>query len=250
MFQVEIKNKLSSEIENKEDLLTSNVFSFLNYSRRVLYLKAFLNFFEISVSDEALEKAEFSFWPRLFHGTQPDVVIVVGNYYLLFEAKLCSDFAKGDHQTQDQISRELIAGKREAEQTNKQFIFVAITNHTCKPAYVFEQLTKMQTKLFRWMNWQSVYKIVYQILEHGGETVSDHLFARDFLNYLSVKRLRGFYSFTELTDRYPFQNPATIFFDMAKTSYSDQFKGFSNLKKRSPIQRLSKQIFFRKETKQ
>ncbi len=39
MYLAELHGKLSSNVERKEDILTSNVFSFFKYSNRKVYLK-------------------------------------------------------------------------------------------------------------------------------------------------------------------------------------------------------------------
>jgi hypothetical protein len=59
--------------------------------------------------------------------TEPDLVIIVGNYYLLFEAKYFSDFGKESLTKKDQITREIEGGYLEAMQLNKKFIYIAIT---------------------------------------------------------------------------------------------------------------------------
>jgi hypothetical protein len=50
MFIAEIKGKLSHNIEEKEDVLTSNVFSFFKYADRKAYLKPFLAELDIIIT--------------------------------------------------------------------------------------------------------------------------------------------------------------------------------------------------------
>ena len=63
MYQVELRGKLPSILVGKEDILTSNVFSFFKYSDRTLFLKALLKHLEIPIGQKALKDASFSFWP-------------------------------------------------------------------------------------------------------------------------------------------------------------------------------------------
>ena len=87
MYLAELRGKLSSRVERMEDVLTSNVFSFFKYSSRDIFLKKYLNELGFNVSDREAEEAEFRFWPVFEEGTEPDLVIIVGDYYLLIEAK-------------------------------------------------------------------------------------------------------------------------------------------------------------------
>jgi len=86
MYLAELRGKLSSRVERMEDVLTSNVFSFFKYSSRTIFLKRYLNDLGFKVSDQDAEKAEFRFWPVFEDGTEPDLIIIVGDYYLLIEA--------------------------------------------------------------------------------------------------------------------------------------------------------------------
>jgi len=86
-------------VERMEDVLTSNVFSFFKYSTRDIFLKNYLNELEFTVSDQEAEEVEFKFWPVFEDGTKPDLVIIVGKYYLLIEAKYFSGFSEGTKKT-------------------------------------------------------------------------------------------------------------------------------------------------------
>ena len=94
MYLAEFRGKLSSRVERMEDVLTSNVFSFFKYSNRDIFLKNYLNKLGFNISNQEAEGAEFRFWPVFEDGTEPDLVIMVGNYYLLIEAKYFSEFSK------------------------------------------------------------------------------------------------------------------------------------------------------------
>ena len=48
MYIAEIKGKIPSEFEHREDVLTSDVFSFYKYSDRVIFLGPFLEMLGVS----------------------------------------------------------------------------------------------------------------------------------------------------------------------------------------------------------
>ena len=95
MLKAQIHSKLPTQICDLEDVLTSDVFSFFYYSNRQVFLYDFLRRIDLEVSRSESISAEFQFWPRFEEQTEPDLIIIVGNYYLLIEAKYKSDFGKG-----------------------------------------------------------------------------------------------------------------------------------------------------------
>jgi len=127
MYLAELRGKLSFRIERMEDVLTSNVFSFFKYSSRDIFLKKYLNKLGFNVSNREAEEAEFRFWPVFEDGTEPDLVITVGNYYLLIEAKYFSEFSAGAKKDENQLLREIRNGKLDAKNYNKEFYLIAIT---------------------------------------------------------------------------------------------------------------------------
>lgn len=72
MYIAEIRGKIPSEFEHKEDVLTSNVFSFFKYASRAIFLGPFLEMLGITATEKDLEDAEFIFWPTYEDGTEPD----------------------------------------------------------------------------------------------------------------------------------------------------------------------------------
>ena len=50
------------------------------------------------------------FWPILSKNTEPDLVIIVGDWYLLIEAKFNSDFGEETLTRASQLDRELDEG--------------------------------------------------------------------------------------------------------------------------------------------
>ncbi len=129
MYLAEIHGKLSRQNENMEDILTSNVFSFFKYAPRQIFLFAFLQELGLVVTLEDVLSAEFFFWPLYANGTEPDLVIVVGNYYLLFEAKYHSGFGAETARIKHQLVREIEGGVLEAASQDKLFRIIAVTAH-------------------------------------------------------------------------------------------------------------------------
>jgi len=119
MYLAELRGKLSDRIEKKEDILTSNVFSFFKYANRKAYLKSFLqnNGYRVSVEDS--QNAQFIFWPNYDDRTEPDVVLIVGEHYILVEAKYRSDFGEETEFNRAQLIREIEGGQLEAKNLGK-----------------------------------------------------------------------------------------------------------------------------------
>lgn len=248
MYMAEINGKMPAKFEGSEDVLTSNVFSFLKYSTRTVYLKEFLTQLKINgVSDKDLEDAEFRFWPKYPDGTEPDVVLLVGKYYILFEAKYFAGFDKGKENTRDhQLIREIENGAAEARQTNLSFQLIAITADPCYRAEKFSDLPQDYNDKFKWTNWQMVAKILRSILENADcETrKSEQLFADDLLSLLTKKELRGFQAFERLAFDYPC--PSIVFLDIKDTICNQSFAGFSTvLSTVNSIDRLENALFYK-----
>lgn len=219
MYLAELQGKLSSRLERKEDILTSNVFSFFKYSNRSKYLKSLLKELKIKVSNDDLKKAEFIFWPRFDDKTEPDLVIIIGEYYLLFEAKYFSDFAI------DQIKREIEGGKLEAKNLEKTFYYIAITQDYFFKPVKFKPITDMiEDKYFRWTNWQKLCNIIECNLKNEEE--HDFLMASDLYQLLLKKNLRQYQGFENLDMPIDITKVDRIFFDAKSTKYRGNFIGF------------------------
>ena len=111
MIVAELHGKLSPRVERMEDVLTSNVFSFLKYNDRSRILRAYLmEELGLEVSESEASEAEFRFWHVYDDGTEPDVIIIVGNAYILFEAKYFSGFGLATETVESQPVREIRNG--------------------------------------------------------------------------------------------------------------------------------------------
>jgi len=223
MYIAELRGKFTEKDKNKEDILTSNVFSFFKYSDRQVYLKPFLEEldFDIQISEKNADDAEFEFWPVYDDRTEPDVVIDVGNYYILFESKYKSDFGKETDLHKDQLSRELEGGKREAYNRNKKFKFVAITADYSEPKEKFNELKNKCE--FRWINWHFVTMFLERKMEEQNRS---KLIAEDLYCLLKKKGLRKFNGFSSLRVIFEIEKISNVFFDYRSAKYRGKFIGF------------------------
>lgn len=215
MYIAELKGKLSSKTEYMEDILTSNIFSFFKYANRKIFLKPFLNSLGFSITSQEAEEAEFIFWPRFEDGTEPDFVLVVSNYYILFEAKYFSDFGK------DQLKKEADGGRLAAENLAKQFHLIAITADYSEPKEKFKEIRKI-TK-FRWINWHFIASFLEKKLM---KDIPDSQFAEDLHSLLIKKNLRIFDGYLNLFLKKAVAECRFAFFDYISAKYRGTFIGF------------------------
>lgn len=228
MYQAELHGKLSPRVERLEDVLTSNVFSFFKYSTREIFLKGYLNQLGINVSAQEAKEAEFIFWPHFEENTEPDLVIILGNYYLLIEAKYFSDFSGETDKTKAQLLREMNGGKLEAKGYNKTFRLIAITADTYFKKETFQDIPSSFLPQFIWTNWQSVPLFLNSILETDKIIREEERdFAIDLCKLLDKKNLRGFQSFDILSHiRAHIKQYNSLFFDAKTAQFRGAFIGF------------------------
>jgi len=207
-----------------EDILTSNIFSFFKYAKRTTYLKALLALHAIYPTDEELKAAEFRFWPRYDDHTEPDIVIIVGNYYLLFEAKHLSDFGAETKTRKGQADREIEGGMNEARSLGKEFLFIAITSHYNKPKMTIDQLCCGDNVIIHWMNWQAIANLLLNILEKDS-LIPDRPFADDLYHLLDKMKLRSFLPFHRISAEVV-NPPGHIFFSARSAQFRGDFIGF------------------------
>jgi len=215
MYMAELKGKLSIRVERMEDILTSNVFSFFTYADRKTYLKPFLYELGFEITESEAEDADFLFWPSYEDGTEPDFVLIVGSYYILFEAKYLSDFGE------DQLEREVDGGGLAAKNAAKQFSLIAITADYSEPKWKFSKVRELVN--FKWINWQFITSFLERKLQ---ENRQDHQFAKDLYALLIKKNLRMFDGFLNVFQKNPFEKCRFAFFDYITAKYRGTFIGF------------------------
>lgn len=244
MYLAELHGKLSSRVERMEDVLTSNVFSFFKYSSRDIFLRNYLNElgFEVTVKDA--EEAEFRFWPVFEDGTEPDLVIIVGKYYLLIEAKYFSGFGEKTVTTDNQLKREIKGGQLEAFSYSKEFYLIAITADYYYKKDKFVVIPQEFHPHFKWTNWQLVSSFLDNILSSNPNIKgSEQDFSLDLYNLLDKKHLRSFQSITyngPLLKDY-----SSIFFNARTAKLRGDFIGFiDSLSLTKELKPVGKTVFF------
>lgn len=247
MYTAEIKGKIPSSLMDREDLLTSYVFSFFKYADRRVFFSELINRLGLSVSNADLINAEFEFWPKYDERTEPDLVTVVGKYYLLWEAKLKSGFGQKSDKHESQLKREIESGRQAAHNISKEFILIAITEDYNEKLEKYEDVDRNKIN-FKWINWQSITDIIEKVLETYGERIPDKLMVDDFYNVLLKRNLRSFRSILEIQS-----NPISwipdqdIFFSIRGSRFTDVFSGFSKISTfDSMIQSVPDFVFYRK----
>ncbi|HOI94552.1 MAG TPA: hypothetical protein PK250_07585 [Syntrophobacter fumaroxidans] len=226
MYLAELHGKIPSSLEDKEDILTSNVFSFLKYSDRRVYLREFLKLLALEVSDDDLDGAEFQFWLNYDDKTQPDLIIVVGNYYLLIEAKHLSDFNVGGGK-KAQLLREIEGGMNEAKSLGKEFYLIAVTSDYVYQSAKFKDVISLYPRHLKWINWHSISIMLLNLLEKYDSSLPNFLFTTDLYHLLAKKKLRSFRSFENLLGTGKVESFHTIFFAVDSARFRGQFIGFS-----------------------
>ena len=244
MYLAELRGKLSSRVERMEDILTSNVFSFFKYSNRNIFLKNYLNELGFKVSKEEAEEAEFKFWPVFEDGTEPDLIIIVGKYYLLIEAKYFSEFSEGKEKIAPQLLREIKNGKLDAKNYNKEFKLIAITADYYFKEYKFKVILPDFQAHFKWTNWQLVSSFLDNILSSNPNVKGpERDFCLDLYNLLDKKHLRSFQSITyngPLLKDY-----SSIFFNAKTAKLRGDFIGFiDSLSLAKGLKPVGKTVFF------
>ncbi|MBO8129817.1 MAG: hypothetical protein H0Z39_11600 [Peptococcaceae bacterium] len=201
--------------------------------------------FKIS-SQEAIE-AEFIFWPRYEEKTEPDLVILVANYYLLIEAKYFSDFGGETEKTKAQLIREIKGGMLEARNYNKNFRLIAITADSIYKKNKFKSVPESFSHYLTWTNWQQVTSFLNDILNNNlNLTRHEREFALDLYKLLDRKNLRGFKGFGILNAPVSFlKRLHHIFFEMKTARFRGAFIGFINsLSLPEPLYCCRGSIFF------
>lgn len=229
MYQAELRGKFTPTESRKEDILTSNVFSFFKYSDRAIFLNQYLKQLGLNVTREDSRKASFAFWPRYEDHTEPDLVIIVGPYYLVIEAKYFSDFGGETENSGAQLVREISGGLLEAKNYGKQFLLIAITaDHVYKDSK-FAEIPEEYRQLIKWTNWQKVAFVLNEVVNGDYQlTPQDREFALDLTALLDHKKLRNYQGTDILCSFLPnLGRMQYVFFQAETARFRGDFIGFT-----------------------
>jgi hypothetical protein len=244
MYLAEIHGKLSGDNENKEDILTSNVFSFFKYTNRGAFFYPLLRLLGFEVSVEDCKQAEFIFWPTYADRTQPDLVILVGRYYLLVEDKYLSGFGAEAPKLKHQLEKDAKGGLPEANHLGREFKILAITADYYRPPEIFDEIPNYLKNDAKWINWQSISFLIYKILKLATNLPAEtKLFASDLYDLFIKKNLRNFEGMNALPN-IQLSNYVEIFFSARTAQFRGDFIGFIQaLEGYTPIAKLRTNIF-------
>jgi hypothetical protein len=227
MYQAELNGKLPSSASDREDVLTSNVFSFLKYSHRPTYLRQFLRLAGLNIKTSELHRVKFEFWPNYDDGTQPDVIIETDTCYLLVEAKYFSGVAEENGNPAGQLIREFEAGTMEARNRAKLFHLLLLTDDATRPSRLLAQMPERFHGKVSWTNWQAIAQMISVVIESSGAAAPDYGFASDLYELLDYKHLRGFKTFAQAKGIESHPENLQIFFAAETASFRGAFIGFA-----------------------
>ena len=247
MYLAELHGKLSGANENREDILTSNVFSFFKYTDREVFLYPLLKNFASDIMPEDAQDAEFVFWPQYEDGTEPDLVLIAGRYYFLIEAKYHSGFGQASETVQHQLIREVQNGRYQAHNLDKVFKLVAVSSHYVLSPDLYKEVPPDALDDFIWISWGRIALLLEKILESDPPLSPEtRLFANDLHALLLRKNLR-MYAGQQFLFTYPFIQSIDeiLFFDAQTAEYRGDFFGFLNTLKSQPkVDQFSEPIFY------
>ena len=228
MYIAELHGKLTRDQENKEDILTSNVFSFFKYTPRNIFLFSLIRSLGLDISVEDAEKAKFHFWPRYEDHTEPDLVIIIGKYYLLIEAKYFSGFGEETEDVKHQLMREIEGGVLEAHNLGKEFRIIAVTAHYYFKPSLFKDVPEIYLDKLIWINWQKIAFLIKQLLELNEQLAPEVVdFAADLYALLIKKRLRSFEGIHTFQGSHrKIRWADKVFFQAETAQYRGDFLGF------------------------
>jgi len=188
MYITQIRNKLTRQEEDMEDLLTGNVFGLWRYLPHQLGLIQFLETSQDLDGDmftlpEDIESVNITFWPWLKEegtkGAQPDVMIEIktathGAWLILIESKYLSgksSLPDGGEEPNDQLAREMNNLRRVSKEKNTEnYALLFITAHTVMPKWEMEESVEELTSTtcdgsrghFYWTTWRRLPMILQE----------------------------------------------------------------------------------------
>jgi hypothetical protein len=195
MYQTELRGKVPSALLSSEDLLTGSVFSFFACSDRRRFLASWLKMLGLAIGDQEADRARFQFWPTFDDGTEPDLLIEVGAYLILVEAKLQSDFGVNvEDKEANQLPRELRGGRQAARDLGLELRLLTITAEPFPRSPRYKDLNEIDRSIWIPTNWQAVATWLERLPATDQTDMS-----RDLLEVLRRRGLRCFSGFNHLS---------------------------------------------------
>jgi hypothetical protein len=225
LYRAELHGKLSSTLEESEDVLTSNVFSFFAYADRSFLARYLSQLLGQPVSIDDAQSAKVIFWPKFSDGTEADVVVEIGDFFILVEAKLGSEFGRDAADSERrQLARELAMGRNAAKGKGLQFRLWTITAESFPRASDYVFLRERAAGEWIWSNWQSIAAFL-----DVPDLARQPLIANDLLLLLNKKGLRRFRGFSHFAlSGHVSVAGRSLFFDEATSTVRGIFVGFES----------------------
>jgi hypothetical protein len=225
MYRTELHGKLPSELWSSEDLLTGIVFALFQYGDRTRFLGPWLRSLGLHVSDADAIGGEFRYWPQFPDGTEPDLLLLVGTYLILVEAKLTADFGTDVcDASRNQLRREVRQGKAAAAVEGREFQLITLTAELFPRSQLYADLDEHDRRRWHHVSWQAIAGW----LDGLAESVHSEM-SRDLLEVLrrrGLHRFQGFRSVSAITA--PLRGPAIFFSPSALRTL--RFRGFEALR--------------------
>lgn len=200
----ELKGKVdvarTSESSRLEDTLTDAVMSAFRYLPRSALQSLIQTAFpacESSLADA--ESAQIELWPRFATGTEPDVLVTIGGWLLVIEAKYRSGFGWKPGDDKHQLEREWLDALAYAKARRLRGpLLVAVTDHPAPPddvtvvrervaATCLEELDLPAEDCIRWLPWQAVADVLEQ---HPAHRIGERELVDDVLNLMAARGVR------------------------------------------------------------
>lgn len=189
--------------DRMEDTLTDAVFSTLTYLPAEVFAAVLSRVLPASVRPTDLTEPLVQFWPSFPSGTEPDVVVTVAGWMVVFEAKYQSPFSKGEEDADHQLVREWADARPVVHAQQLQGpVVVAVTADPAQPADInlardclcalpdFAEADLKPDEAVRWMSWQEIASVIeshHPDLASHEQTLVEDLF--DFMERRGVRRM-------------------------------------------------------------
>ncbi|MFW6002668.1 MAG: hypothetical protein ACOCQD_04945 [archaeon] len=226
MIDAELKGKIP-EVQNREDILTSNYFGLLKYCTMRTFSHVFLSAarnlegkqFNISCIPDNWD-FELVFWPRFHDNSEPDLLVLIKNsslqikYLFLIEVKYFSQqnmysasYEFESHKYENQLSREFFnlfqvknIGQFEIAKDVKRFLIYLTADYSVPYDDFSSAINEIKrcekidlSNYFLWISWYNLYD---KLSNHTG-ILDIKQFELSILSDLSdYLKAKNFWSFT------------------------------------------------------
>ena len=185
-----------------EDTLTDAVFSTLSYlPPRILTAVLATAVPLLPLTPDEVGDALIEFWPSFPSGTEPDVVLTVGGWMIVIEAKYTSPFSTGEADIDHQLVGEWRDGLTDAKAKRLQGpVVIAVTDDPAQPADIeiarravadlpeFPERDPDHTETIEWISWQNLAKTIEEHVP--GLSRQEHRMVEDLFDLMERRGVR------------------------------------------------------------